>query len=214
MSKETVRGTHLTLTFDSSRCVHSRNCVLSAPAVFRANIEGPWIHPDAMPVEDLIAVARQCPSGAIEYQRHDGGAEETAPPVNVLRVRENGPLAVTAQIELSAGGQTCSATRLTLCRCGHSKNKPFCDGAHATAGFVATGEPDTRASEPLAARDGVLGISAAPNGPLLVTGNLEICSGTGRTVDRVSKCALCRCGESKNKPFCDGSHRVAGFTAP
>ena len=52
------------------------------------------------------------------------------------------------------------------------------------------------------------------NGPLLVEGNLEICSGTGRTVNRVVKTALCRCGQSANKPYCDGSHKAIGFTAP
>jgi CDGSH-type Zn-finger protein len=56
-------------------------------------------------------------------------------------------------------------------------------------------------------------IQPLPNGPLLVTGNLEIVSGTGRTTDKVAKTALCRCGQSKNKPYCDGSHVAAGFTA-
>ncbi len=49
------------------------------------------------------------------------------------------------------------------------------------------------------------------NGPLLVTGNLEIVSGTGRTINRVRKTALCRCGQSANKPYCDGSHTRVGF---
>ena len=57
-------------------------------------------------------------------------------------------------------------------------------------------------------------ITPGNNGPLLVAGNLEVVSGTGRTIDLCEKVAFCRCGQSQNKPFCDGSHRAAGFTAP
>jgi CDGSH-type Zn-finger protein len=49
---------------------------------------------------------------------------------------------------------------------------------------------------------------------LRVQGNLEIVSGTGCTVNRVKSAFLCRCGQSANKPYCDGSHKAAGFTAP
>jgi CDGSH-type Zn-finger protein len=103
--------------------------------------------------------------------------------------------------------------RLTLCRCGLSKNKPYCDNSHKTAGFSATGEPAERASEALASRDGDLHVSPQRDGPLHVRGNLELVSGTGRTLDRVQETWLCRCGHSAHKPFCDGSHRKAGFRA-
>lgn len=43
-------------------------------------------------------------------------------------------------------------------------------------------------------------------------GNLEICTGTGRTVNRGTKTTLCRCGQSAKKPYCDGTHRKVGFT--
>jgi CDGSH-type Zn-finger protein len=105
-------------------------------------------------------------------------------------------------------------TRVTLCRCGASKNKPYCDASHVAASFNATGEPATKQSEPLAARDGSVSITPYPNGPLGVKGNVEIVSGTGRTIDRVVATALCRCGGSANKPYCDGSHKAIGFVAP
>jgi CDGSH-type Zn-finger protein len=47
-----------------------------------------------------------------------------------------------------------------------------------------------------------------------VSGNCEVVSGTGRLVRRATKLALCRCGGSANKPFCDGTHKTNGFTAP
>ncbi|HSW03329.1 ferritin-like domain-containing protein [Aquabacterium sp.] len=207
---EVARGSAVTVLFDAQRCIHSRHCVLDAPTVFKANTPGEWIFPDTVPVETLVGVAHSCPSGAIRYQRHDGGADEAAPPVNQLRIRENGPYALHAA--LSVAGRD-DGFRATLCRCGASKNKPWCDGSHAEAGFVASGEPASGSVEPLARRDGPLAVTPMKNGPLRLRGNLEICAGTGRTVARITEAALCRCGQSKNKPFCDMSHLAAGFSA-
>ena len=208
---ETAEGSKVTIVFDGARCIHSRQCVLGVPMVFKANVQGPWIDADAAPVEDIVGVAHACPSGAIRYLRRDGGPQETAPPVNVGFVRENGPIALRADLWLNGDG---IGTRATLCRCGASANKPYCDGSHARVGFIATGEPATRPSEPLAQRGGRLEIQAISDGPLCVKGAIELCSGTGRTIDRKSELFLCRCGNSNNKPFCDGSHKKVGFKAP
>lgn len=208
---ERVTGKQVRLIFETKKCIHSRACVLTRPDVFVPNVVGEWIHPDAATPEELAALALACPSGAIQYERLDGGPPESAPLVNLARVRENGPIAVHA--ELRIGGQS-AGFRATLCRCGASQNKPYCDGSHTAAGFSATGEPATTASEPLAVRNGPLEVSPLPDGPLLLQGNLELVSGTGRTTNRVTKTALCRCGQSKNKPYCDGTHRAVGFKAP
>lgn len=92
-----------------------------------------------------------------------------------------------------------------------SKNKPYCDSSHVALGFVATGEPATQTSASLATRAGKLNVTPRKNGPLLVDGNLEVVSGTGRTINRVTKTALCRCGKSANRPYCDGTHAKVGF---
>ena len=205
---ERVRGHELELTFEAKRCIHSRFCVTWSPQVFLANVKGPWIHPDAMPVERVVEVAHACPSGAIRYQRLDGGAQEAAPPVNLATVREAGPYAFRAQLQIDGAP---AGLRATLCRCGASKNKPYCDGSHHEIGFSASGEPPTGKTEMLAVRDGVLAIDPQTNGPLRVRGNLEIVSGTGRAVARVTSAYLCRCGGSANKPFCDGTHAKIGF---
>jgi CDGSH-type Zn-finger protein len=161
-----------------------------------------------MPVERLIEVAHACPSGAIRYRRLDGEPQESAPPVNLATVREAGPYALRAQLTIDGAP---AGFRATLCRCGASRNKPYCDGSHHEIGFTASGEPATGKTEMLAARDGVLAIDPQPNGPLRVRGNLEVLSGTGRAVARVTSTYLCRCGGSANKPFCDGTHAKIGF---
>jgi CDGSH-type Zn-finger protein/uncharacterized Fe-S cluster protein YjdI len=205
---ERARGRALDVLFEGKRCIHSRGCVLDAPQVFRANTPGEWIFPDEATAEELVAIAHACPSGAIRYERHDGGPAESAPRVNVIRIRENGPLAVHA----AASVDGVAMHRATLCRCGASRNKPFCDGSH-TAAFVASGEPATQSTDPLPARDGELAFVRLPNGPLRMRGNVEICAGTGRVVHRTSTAMLCRCGGSANKPFCDGTHARIGFVA-
>jgi CDGSH-type Zn-finger protein/uncharacterized Fe-S cluster protein YjdI len=208
---ETVAGKLATIRFDGRLCIHARRCVLAQPGVFKSNVEGPWIDPDAANPEELVEVAINCPSGAIHVTRSDNGTEETAPKVNTIAIRENGPLAVHAEIELN--GERIGY-RATLCRCGHSNNKPYCDGSHVAAAFVSTGEPASAQSQPLAMRDGVVAITPYRNGPLGVAGPVEIISGTGHTIDRIENTALCRCGHSGRKPFCDGSHARYGFTAP
>lgn len=208
---EVAEGEALTILFDGQRCIHARFCVTGAPGVFKANTPGEWIFPDATDAETLVGIARACPSGAIRYARKDGGLEEPAPPVNLLNVRENGPYAVRGTLILA---DEPIGYRATLCRCGLSQNKPYCDGSHVDGGFAATGEPPTGDLATLAVRDGPLRVAPQRNGPLAVTGNLEICAGTGRAVARVTATKLCRCGQSANKPFCDGSHLRVGFQAP
>ena len=206
-----IEGKDMTLVYEGVKCIHSRHCVTEAPNVFLANVVGPWIHPDAMPVDRLVEIAHECPSGAIRYRRKDGKPDEQAPPVNLIRIREDGPYAVRAELELD--GAAPIGYRATLCRCGASKHKPFCDGSHHEIHFDASGEPATLAdkSDMLAVRNGPLAITPLTDGPLQIRGNLEIVSGTGRMVARVQSAKLCRCGGSANKPFCDGTHQKIGF---
>ncbi len=205
---ETVVGEKITIDFEAKRCIHSRQCVTGAPKVFLANVDGPWIHPNAMDAEKLVAIAEVCPSGAIKYRRNDGRPEEAPPPVNLAAIRECGPYAVRGDIVLDGKRQ---GFRMTLCRCGASKNKPFCDSSHHDINFDASGEPPTGKADMLAVRDGPLYIDPQTDGPLRVRGNLEITAGTGRVVARIQSANLCRCGGSANKPFCDGTHMKNGF---
>ena len=212
MSIEIAEGQKATITFDGHRCIHARRCVMGEPGAFKANVEGSWIDADAADPEALMRVARNCPSGAIHVTRKDGGANETAPEANIVMVRENGPLAFHADLRIN--GQEIGF-RATLCRCGLSRNKPYCDNAHIEGGFVASGEPPSKESElKITDLTGPVDVQPVLNGPLMVTGRLEVESGTGRNVERVEKAWFCRCGHSSKKPFCDGTHKKVGFQAP
>lgn len=207
---EIVDGKNARIRFDGARCIHARSCVLTQPNVFKANVEGPWIDPDAAPVEELLAVAERCPSGAITVERLDGAALEAPSGRNVVAVLENGPYAVRGDLRVAGATER----RATLCRCGASANKPYCDGSHAAAAFRATGEFPPPAELPAWGPGGALEVTPLPNGPLKVAGTHEVTCGTGRALKRGDTAFLCRCGASENKPFCDGTHRKVGFTAP
>jgi CDGSH-type Zn-finger protein len=144
----------------------------------------------------------------------DGEAAETAPDANTVMVSNNGPLCVSGELEVDGAAEDMPGvrSRAALCRCGDSKNKPFCDNTHEDSGFKdhgAVGETGSGFDAP----GGKLAIKRAPDGPLLLNGNFAILSGSGRVSWRGTKAALCRCGQSKNKPFCDGAHKAAGFKA-
>jgi CDGSH-type Zn-finger protein len=84
--------------------------------------------------------------------------------------------------------------------------------SHHDIHFEATGEPPTgEKTDMLAVRDGPIDIAPQLDGPLMVRGNMEFISGTGRMFARLTAARLCRCGHSQNKPFCDNSHLKVGF---
>ena len=95
---EIVPGAGVEVRFRGNRCIHSRNCVLDRPDVFVPNIEGEWIHPENATAEEIAELAHNCPSGAIQYRRLDGGPQESPPKVNRVRVLENGPYVFHAEL--------------------------------------------------------------------------------------------------------------------
>jgi len=207
---EEYKGQKVTIISEGKRCIHSRYCVLNLDSVFLPNVDGPWIKPDAASREAVVSVVEKCPSGALRYKPEGDTAPEHPPTVNTVRTWENGPLAIHAELDIA--GDT-SSFRAVLCRCGLSKNKPYCDHSHVAGNFSATGEPESKEITELASKNGPLKVRPTHNGPLCIEGNLEICAASGRTLSRETRVFLCRCGHSLDKPFCDGSHMKAGFTA-
>jgi len=206
-----AESAELVVDFDGKRCIHARRCVLGLPEVFVPGAEGAWIFPDRASADEVTRIIDTCPSGALTYTRKDGGADERPAKVNTARLWQNGPVEYRGNLRI-AGGEPIK--RAVLCRCGQSKNKPYCDNSHIEAGFEATGErPSDADVQTLAVRDGPVTITPSKNGPLAVEGNLEIIAASGRRLATKTRTFMCRCGGSGNKPFCDGTHKKIGFEA-
>lgn len=132
--------------------------------------------------------------------------------MNRIIVTEDGPFECIGEIDLvgSDGSVVAHETHTWLCRCGHSATKPYCDGSHERTGFR-----DASAIEPAPATDpgitGPLRVTLRRDGPLKLEGPCEVLRADGVVLFRGNETALCRCGHSARKPFCDASHRAAGF---
>jgi len=128
---------------------------------------------------------------------------------NVLRVRPDGPNVVTGGIAVLTSTGVRRMSTAVLCRCGRSEDKPFCDGAHVRTRFTDPARlPADLESAP--ASQGALTITPLPDGPNRCDGPLTILGVDGREATS-SSALLCRCGGSRTKPYCDGSHEKNGF---
>lgn len=205
----------ITVTWSRRRCLHAAECLMRLPPVFEVGRK-PWVEPANATADAVARTIERCPTGALQYQRHDGGPAEQPAAENHVLVGRNGPLWVRGAIELvDANGQAVGRdTRVALCRCGQSQFKPWCDGSHNAARFRERGEVFEGRLDPPADSPGPLRIAARENGPLKLSGPFTLVSSDGRVKLVTSGTALCRCGESANKPFCDKSHERVGFVAP
>lgn len=124
------------VSYDPRRCIHAARCLKGLPAVFDEK-RHPWIIPSEALPNDIARVVELCPSGALHYRRLDGAVQEEAGEPTTITTRHNGPLYVRGNIELHAADGTLIVedTRMALCRCGASNNKPFCDNSHRRIGF-------------------------------------------------------------------------------
>ena len=137
-----------------------------------------------------------------------------------IRVTADGPLEVTGGVPLvrceivtndddeSIGWEETAeidvGEEYLLCRCGQSSDKPFCDFSHVASGFDGT---------ETASRTVFNEEAACYDGPYNVTGSIRLVDADGNefALEEGRPVALCRCGHSCNKPFCDGSHVAEKF---
>ncbi len=207
-------GEEIDVTYDAGRCIHAAECISRLHTVFD-NSKRPWVQPDAGLADGVAATVLHCPSGALHFERKDGGSAEPVPTQNTIVLAEDGPLYLRGDFTIVNGAQelVVNDTRAALCRCGASENKPFCDNSHLTSGFEA---PDT-VNDPQTTitpdAGGKLHIETTTNGSLHLTGNFTLVNGEGETVYQGTDEWLCRCGGSANKPFCDSTHARIGFIA-
>lgn len=214
MSKSKIHsfsGEAIDVTYDPGLCIHVGECGRAENALFVGG-RRPWCDPDAVELDEVLAVVDRCPTGALAARHKDGTPAPALPTRNTVTVANNGPLYLRGDLRIAGVDERSPGTRarVALCRCGASKNKPFCDNSHEKDAFIdrgaigATGD----AAEP---PPGPLTVTPAVDGPLLLSGPVTLVAASGRIAWRGTRLALCRCGASKKKPFCDGSHRTVGF---
>lgn len=131
-------GKDIEVSFDLDICVHIGECLRGQREVFQLH-RRPWVLPDAVDADMVAEVIERCPSGALQYRRLDGGPQEAAGKTTITPIQD-GPLLVRGEIEVRReGGTVETLPRATLCRCGQSEHKPFCDNRHLATGFRAPG---------------------------------------------------------------------------
>ncbi len=136
MTKKEYKSDDITIVWEPRKCIHSAICAKGLPNVFRPQ-EKPWINIDGASNNDIMAQIDKCPSGALSYY-HNDQADKKDPQVQIkVEVIGKGPLILhgTCSIIHKDGVEEIRENRVSLCRCGESKNKPFCDGSHRESEF-------------------------------------------------------------------------------
>lgn len=204
----------VTVHYDVKRCIHAKECVKGLKQVFDP-YKRPWIQPKEASADQIVDVVERCPTGALHYKLKNGDGYEEPPPRNTISISPDGPVYFRGNIEVQdENGETIlSDTRWALCRCGQSGNKPACDNTHTKIDFEASAcfKKSTLEEEAVEADGSKLVLKAQKNGPMLVQGAYQIYSVTAQPVSSKKNIALCRCGGSSNKPFCDGTHKEIDF---
>jgi CDGSH-type Zn-finger protein/uncharacterized Fe-S cluster protein YjdI len=207
-------GEEIEVSYDVNRCIHARECVRGLPEVFDPD-ERPWIDPDEATAEAVAAVVTECPTGALHFERTDDGEDESVPEENTVTVATDGPLYLRGDVELTTPDEETllEDTRAALCRCGLSANKPLCDNSHQDEFRAAgsAGQNSTGTEEQLIADS--LDVTPIPDGPLALRGEFELRGEEDESTFQDDEATLCRCGESGDKPFCDGTHEEIGFSS-
>jgi CDGSH-type Zn-finger protein/uncharacterized Fe-S cluster protein YjdI len=211
----TYEGNEITVTWDAKRCIHAGECVRGLSEVFNTSNK-PWIQPDNSTADKVADIIEKCPTGALHYTFKNEQREETPQSKNRLVLRPNGPVYFFGdlQVEDADGNILIEDTRFALCRCGASGNKPACDNSHQKISWKADINADT---EKMPADDrneqGKLRIRLMKDGPVLLDGTYTMESSAIGSHTSSKGIALCRCGGSSTKPFCDGTHKNNGFTS-
>jgi len=133
------QNSEIAVSWEPKLCIHAGYCFHGLPGVFQPK-NRPWVKVDAATAGKIAEIVMTCPTGALHFERLDGGPQEPQPEETTVDARPNGPLYVRGHVRITGPGDHLirEDTRVALCRCGHSENKPFCDGSHRRVGFRTT----------------------------------------------------------------------------
>ena len=208
----TYANERIAVHWDSTRCIHTARCLNALPPVFDVQ-RRPWVDIDAAEADAVADAVLTCPTGALRFERLDGGPQDDPQRPTVAIPIPDGPLLVMGDLrvqnpegEAIADGER----RITLCRCGRTRNQPFCDNSHLMAGFRSrefTPKPNAGKRPDPADDEGTTTITATRDGSLHFEGRVVVMTQEGEVLADADDLWLCRCGRSGSKPFCDSSHK-------
>ena len=133
----------LSVVWDANRCTHVAECLRALPEVFNVRAR-PWVDIDAADAQRIAAAIKLCPTGALKYEAHGDFPPEEPDEVTTVKAGRLGPLYVRGNVRLVAAGSDeliAEESRVALCRCGASANKPYCDNSHRLVGRDRPVEP-------------------------------------------------------------------------
>jgi CDGSH-type Zn-finger protein len=160
--------------------------------------------------EQLSTTAKALDRWFKERQKQDTQPRLLEIPNEAL-VTSGGPLRITGNLTIvDEDGKVTYANHIDLCRCGKSRSKPTCDNQHIEVEFLHSGRMQEVSDAPASDRPTKITLSCNKDGPVTFRGRLRLHNSIGQECTKV-RGALCRCGQSTNKPFCDGSHERTGF---
>jgi len=140
MKDITTRYTNgeVTVVWKPSLCTHSKHCWKELSSVFDPT-QRPWVNIQGATTDEIIKQVDRCPSGALSYllNKAEVPVKYVVQEQTKIEVTPAGPLVVFGSIEVKDkdGGVTQKENKTSFCRCGHSANKPYCDGTHRSVGF-------------------------------------------------------------------------------
>jgi CDGSH-type Zn-finger protein len=169
-----------------------------------------YMEDSARPRESLTTSAKALDRWFAERQKQHGPPRLLEIPNEAL-ITSAGPINLTGNITfVQEDGSITYANHISLCRCGSSRKKPICDEQHVDVEFLNSGRILEASDVPHSERPSKITVSLVKNGPITFRGRLRLHNSMGQECVK-QRGALCRCGQSATKPFCDGSHDKVGI---
>lgn len=192
------------------------NTVLAQPSALK-DTDYPSAQPDPhapTQSESAVSPAENTGEKALDRWFHEQRGNKIVPKKlelpNEVLVTNGGPLKMSGNITLiDEEGNVSHANHLNLCRCGGSNNRPLCDDQHLNIEFFDHGNIHRLSDCMPVKRPQTITVTCVKDGPLKFRGYLRVYNNKGQEYSSMSG-ALCRCGKSSNKPFCDNNSGCAG----